>query len=130
MNKTLDLFLAFGFLAGMSLARTVATPSFSQPTGTYLNSVFVTIQSTTPEVTICYSLTGVNPTAAVAGTCDPGFYSSTRAFAAITVSGITLKAIGTKVGLANSAVASATYTITTQAAMCWLSVKWRRDVLR
>jgi Chitobiase/beta-hexosaminidase C-terminal domain len=116
MNKTLDLFLIFGLLAGVSLAQTVATPTFSQPTGSYINSVFVTIRSTTPGVTICYSLTGGNPTAVVAGRCDSGFYSSTGAFAAITVSGTTLKAIGTKVGLVNSAVASATYTITTQAA--------------
>lgn len=122
MNKTVDLFLILGLLAGISLAQTVATPSFSQPTGTYINSVFVTMQSTTPGVAICYSLTSVNPTAAVAGRCDPGFYSSTRAFAAITVSGTTLKAIGTKVGLLNSAVASATYTITTQAATNPLSV--------
>jgi hypothetical protein len=109
MKRSLLIFVA---LLGSAFATQMATPTFSQPAGTYINSVFITIQSTTSGFRICYSLNGVTPTAAVAGTCDSGFYSSTWAFAAISASGTQLCAIATEAAFTNSAVFCATYTIT------------------
>lgn len=112
--------ILFGLATSLALlcpafAAQMATPTFSQPAGTYINSVFITIQSTTSGYRICYSVNGTTPTAATAGTCDAGFYSSTGAFMQITVSGTQLCAIATEAGFTNSAVACATYTLTPQA---------------
>jgi hypothetical protein len=100
-------------LTSAAFATTVATPTFLRGTGSYINAVFDAVQSNpNASVVYCYSLNGVTPTATVAGTCDATFYSSTGAYFQVTVSGTVAKAIGTAVGKTNSAVASATYTIT------------------
>ncbi len=78
-----------------------ATPTFSALAGTYANSVNVTINDTTPGVTIHYTTDGTTPTAA----------SATYSAALAITSSETLKAIAIKNGLTTSAVASAAYTI-------------------
>lgn len=106
-------FLSVLILSGAAFAQ-LATPTFTSGTGTYTNALVEVIQQSTSGVTYCASLNGTSPTAAVAGTCDSGFYTSINGNIAISASA-TLKVIVTKAGSTNSAVASATYTISTQA---------------
>jgi hypothetical protein len=80
---------------------TVATPTFSPGAGTYTSPQTVTISDGTSGSTIYYTTNGTTPTT------SSSVYSS-----AITVSVTeTLKALATKTGYTNSAVASAVYTI-------------------
>lgn len=79
----------------------VATPMFSPVAGTYTEAQNVTITCATAEATIYYTTNGDEPTT-----------SSTEYTAAIPVNeSMTIKAIAVKAGMANSAVASAAYTI-------------------
>lgn len=82
----------------------VATPTFSPPGGAYASAQTVTISTTTSGATIRYTVDGSTPTASSPVYSGPISVSSNR----------TVSAIGIKSGLANSAVASATYTIGTQ----------------
>src|SRR5205807_1931414 len=78
----------------------VAPPTFSPPAGTYGAPVSVTL-SDAPSATIYYTTDGSTPTTA-----------STRYTGAITVAqSMTIKAMAAASGMANSSVASATYTI-------------------
>jgi len=78
-----------------------ATPVFSPTGGTYTSAKSVSITDTTPGAAIYYTTDGTTPTT------SSNLYSS-----AITVSTPqTIKAIAMAPGLANSAVATATYTI-------------------
>jgi beta-lactam-binding protein with PASTA domain/N-acetylneuraminic acid mutarotase len=78
-----------------------ATPTFSLPSGTYSNAQIVTISDATAGATIYYTTDGTTPTT-----------SSTIYNGAINVSATeTIQAIAVAAGDANSAVASATYTI-------------------
>ncbi|SDX37958.1 chitobiase/beta-hexosaminidase C-terminal domain-containing protein [Paenibacillus sp. CF384] len=87
-----------GYVAPVS---TVATPTFSPAAGTYTSAQSVTISSSTSGADIRYTTDGSTPTA-----------SSTLYTGAVNVSSSqTLKAIGIKSGMTNSAVASAAYTI-------------------
>ena len=80
----------------------VATPTFSPAAGSYTGTQSVTISCATDGATIHYTTDGTDPTT-----------SSETYTTAITVSETaTIKAIAVKNGMANSAVASATYTIT------------------
>ena len=80
----------------------VATPTFSPPSGTY-GSVVAEIVCATPGAAIHYTTDGTTPTT-----------GSTLYSAAITVSvTTTIKAIAAATGYANSAVATAVYTIGT-----------------
>jgi uncharacterized repeat protein (TIGR03803 family) len=80
---------------------TAATPVFSPAGGTYTSPQTVTISDLTSGATIYYTTNGTTPTT-----------SSAKYTAAITVSATeTLEAIAVASGDANSAVASATYTI-------------------
>lgn len=80
---------------------TAATPTFSLASGTYTGSQSVTVSDTTPGATIYYTTNGTAPT-----------MSSTTYKGAIMVSASeTIEAIAAANGYANSAVASATYTI-------------------
>ncbi|WP_027346937.1 chitobiase/beta-hexosaminidase C-terminal domain-containing protein [Hamadaea tsunoensis] len=80
---------------------TVATPTFNPPGGSYSSTQSVTLSTTTAGASIRYTLDGSTPTA-----------SSTLYTGAISVAATTtIKAIGIASGLANSAVATAVYTI-------------------
>ncbi|MHB8770772.1 MAG: chitobiase/beta-hexosaminidase C-terminal domain-containing protein [Syntrophales bacterium] len=87
----------------------VATPTFTPPAGVYGSDQSVSIQCTTVGATIRYTTDGSTPTAA-----------STLYTAPIPVTGngttVTIRAVALKAGMPDSAVASATYTITTGAA--------------
>lgn len=94
-----------------SASGSVASPTFSPVGGTYTSSQMVTISTATSGATICYRTDGTDPTAPTAGTCGAG---STTYTGAVNVSmNTTIKALGTKSGMTNSSVASATYTIDT-----------------
>ncbi|MCS6983955.1 MAG: chitobiase/beta-hexosaminidase C-terminal domain-containing protein, partial [Leptospiraceae bacterium] len=92
---------------------TVENPTFSPPGGVYGSAQNVTITSATPGATICYRTDGTDPTAPTPGTCGTG---STTYTGPVNVSSTTtIKALGTKAGMTNSSVVSATYTIDTTA---------------
>ena len=81
---------------------TVSTPTFSPAAGTYTSAQSVSISDATSGATIYYTTNGTTPTT-----------SSTQYTGPITVSATeTLEAIAVATGDTNSAVASATYTIT------------------
>jgi hypothetical protein len=85
---------------------TVSTPTMSPAAGTYISAQLVTISDWTAGSTIYYTTNGTTPTT-----------SSTLYSSPITVSVTqTLQAIAVSSGFANSAVASAVYTITPPAA--------------
>jgi len=81
---------------------TLATPTFSPAAGTYASAQSVTISDSNPSATIYYTTNGTVPTT-----------SSTVYSGPITVSSSeTIEAIATATGSSESAVGSATYTIT------------------
>lgn len=87
-----------------------AIPVFNAGTGSYANDQSISITDATSGATICYTTDGSTPAASTPGTCSTG---STYASAVpITATGTVLKAIGTKSGLTNSSVQTATYTLT------------------
>jgi hypothetical protein len=89
--------------ATYTIAPVLPTPTFSVAAGTYSTSQSVTISDATAGTTIYYTTNGTTPTT------SSSVYSS-----AITVSATeTLEAIAVKTGYTNSAVATATYTIST-----------------
>ena len=89
---------------------TVDTPVFTDATGTYNNDLSETITVASPASSvICYTTDGSTPTADTPGTCTNG--TTYSGAINITVTGTTLKAIGTKAGYINSAVKSETYTL-------------------
>lgn len=82
---------------------TVAAPTFSPAGGTYSSSQSVAISCATAGATIRYTTDGSTPTAA-----SPVY----SAPISVTSGVVTVKAVASKSGMADSAVASATYTIT------------------
>ena len=87
--------------SGTPVKETVATPAFSVASGAVNSGTSVTITCSTEGAKIYYTKDGTAPTA-----------SSTEYKAAISVTAaVTLKAIAVKSGMNNSAVASASYTI-------------------
>lgn len=93
---------------GSTALPVVATPTFSPVAGTYSSTQTVTISTSTGGATICYTTDGSTPTADGAGTCLHGTtYSSPVSVA----SSLTLKAVGSLSGDADSSVASAAYVI-------------------
>ena len=79
----------------------VATPAFSPAGGTYTSARSVSISDATPGATIYYTTDGSTPTTASPVYGGPITVTQTT----------TVKAMAAAVGMANSAVASATYTI-------------------
>lgn len=92
---------------------TVATPTYNYGTGTYKNpGVTVTISDATESSTICYTVDGETPGAATPGTCDSDGHTVTYTVPVlISSTATTMKAIGTKAAMTNSAEASGTYTL-------------------
>lgn len=88
---------------------TVAAPVFNNGTGTYNNTLSVSISDTTFGATICYTTDGTTPTATTPGTCTNGTVFSNPV--TISRNGTVLQAIGTLSGYINSAVTGATYTL-------------------
>lgn len=83
-----------------------ATPTFSPGAGTYTSTQNVTISDATNGATIYYTTDGTTPTAASTKYTGPLTVATTQ----------TVNAIATAAGFSNSAIATATYTIQTQAA--------------
>ena len=83
-----------------------ATPTFSPAAGSYATAQSVTISDTTPGAIIYYTTNGTTPTAA----------SNVYSRPISVMSSETIEAIATATGYATSGVATATYTITAQAA--------------
>jgi hypothetical protein len=95
--------LANSAVASAAYTLAAATPTFSPAAGVVAAGSTVTISTTTVGATIYYTTDG----------SDPGT-SSMLYSAPIAITGaLTIKAIATAAGLANSAVASAAYTLTT-----------------
>ena len=80
---------------------TVATPTFTPEAGTYTEEQNVSITCATEGADIFYTTDGTEPTASSTPYTGPFIVSETT----------TVKAIATKTGYNNSAIASATYTI-------------------
>lgn len=85
---------------GPAPQQTVATPTFSPAGGTYTETQNVSISCATSGASIYYTTDGSTPT------ISSSVYSSPIAVSTTT----TIKAMGVKSGMTNSAVASATYT--------------------
>lgn len=90
----------FSFTVG---GGTVATPTFMPGPGTYNSTQTVSISTATAGATIKFTVDGSTPTAASPTYTGPISVPATR----------TLKALATKTGMANSAVATGAYTIVT-----------------
>ncbi|MEV6924068.1 chitobiase/beta-hexosaminidase C-terminal domain-containing protein [Dactylosporangium sp. NPDC051485] len=87
----------------ISAAGTVATPTFNPPGGTYATPQSVSLATATAGASIRFTLDGSTPTAASTLYTGPLTISATT----------TVRAIGVLAGQTDSAVASATYTIST-----------------
>jgi hypothetical protein len=93
----------------ITIPAAVATPTFSPVAGAFASAQTVTLASTTAGAAIYYTTDGSTPTTA-----------STLYTAPVTINGgasgvlvtTTVKAIATKTGMTNSAIASAVYAIT------------------
>jgi hypothetical protein len=84
-----------------TIAAPVATPTFSPAAGTYTSAQNVTISDATAGATIYYTTNGTTPTTASTVFTAPITVNSTE----------TIEAIAAASGFANSAVASAVYTL-------------------
>jgi len=100
------------FLLSTGTAATTATPSFIPPAGTYSSAQMVTISDATAGATIFFTTDGSTPTTASTMFTAPIPINSTE----------TIKAMAAAPGLANSAVATAVYTIAPPAATPTFSV--------
>jgi hypothetical protein len=89
----------------------VSSPTFWPSPGTYSSAQVVTVASSTSGAVLCYTINGTTPTATTPGTCSNGMPLINGGTVTIP-SGLTLKAIGTKSGVTNSAATSGAYSIT------------------
>ncbi|MGF1637001.1 MAG: chitobiase/beta-hexosaminidase C-terminal domain-containing protein [Cyclobacteriaceae bacterium] len=89
--------------AAYTINLAVATPTFSPSGGTFATAQSVSLSTTTPDAQIRYTVNGTTPTASSTLYTGPISVTSTQ----------TIKAIALKSGFSNSAVATATYTIST-----------------
>ncbi len=91
----------------VTVSNPAATPAFNPPAGVYSGTQMVSITTTTPNATIRYTTDGSNPTET-----SGIVYSGPITISATTV----LNAIAYANGVADSSIALATYTITSNAA--------------
>lgn len=101
-------FTVFGLLNGQPQT---ATPVFNPPSESFTGSVSVAISDTTPGAVIHYTTNGSTPTTASSVYSGPITVTSTE----------TIKAVASAAGALQSPVASATYTLPSQAATPVLS---------
>lgn len=94
---------------GTSAPASVGTPTFSPVAGTYGSTQTVSLSTTTSGATICYTTDGTIPTES--GNVCLGGTTQTYTTGLTVSSNQTIKALGTKSGLTDSSVASATYVI-------------------
>lgn len=99
-----------------SATSVVAVPTDSPGTGSYSGSQAATLHCSTSGCVICTTIDGSAPAAATAGTCSNGStHVDGDVLTAFTIN-TTLKLLGTKVGLTNSAISGggsgSVYTIT------------------
>jgi len=87
--------------ATYTILQPVAVPTFSPASGTFVNSVTVTIGDATPGATIHYTTDGSTPTSSSATYSAPIVVTATT----------TMRAIGVMTGMADSNVATSVYTI-------------------
>jgi hypothetical protein len=85
-------------------AAQVASPTFSPDGGTFGTSVSESISDSTSGATICYTTDGSTPAATTPGTCSTG--STYSSGFSIATTATTVKALGTKATMSNSAVAT------------------------
>jgi hypothetical protein len=116
--------IPFPGIAVSSAAPAVDTPTDSPGQGTYSSAQTVTLGDTTGSATICYTTDGSTPAAATPGTCSTGTTYSTGFNVAATT---TVKAIGTKAGMTNSAVMSSVYTISSSPGIHYLTSTAERN---
>jgi len=100
------VFVGFQAVIGSVQAQTVATPVFSQTSGQAEVQFYVTVTDSTSGATIYYTLDGTTPTTSSATVASGGTILISQSE--------TLQAYATASGYTQSAVASATYTITGQ----------------
>lgn len=98
-----------------------ATPMFSEPTGTYVGSVLFSINCATPGSSLYYTSDGSTPTYPITGTTQEYTVEINDATVGTTV----YKAIAVAPGFTQSAVGSATYTVTAAAGQSYpLLARW------
>jgi len=90
---------------------TVNTPTFSPPAGTYGTSQLVTVSTTSPAATICFTTDGSIPVCALPG-CATGTANGSSFTHTVSVNE-TLNAVACEVGFTDSANNGATYIIDT-----------------
>ena len=112
--------LSFDASTCYSSTPTVIAPSITPSSGAYTSPQTITITDATSGATVCYTVDGSTPTANGAGTCTHGTTYSTGFSQSIPV---TVKAIGSKSGMADSSVSTNTYTLSAGAATInWTNV--------
>lgn len=87
----------------------VAAPTFNPAAGGVTIGTVVTISTATSGATVYYTTNGTTPT-----TSSPSGTAGSSSAQVTVNAGMTIKALAVKTGYTNSAVASATYTITTK----------------
>jgi hypothetical protein len=90
---------------------TVALPTTSLASGSYVGSQSVALSSGTSGAKICYRLDGGMPTAGTPGTCDAPATSLTNGSSVSITTSEALTFIGTQSGFINSAVVTVNYSI-------------------
>lgn len=98
---------ANGFTTALAAALTINT--FTPASGTYNTAQAAAATTVETGASICYTTTGVDPTAATPGTCDTSVVNEGQTIPIST--SLTLKILATKAGHTNSTVASRTYSI-------------------
>lgn len=98
---------ANGFTTALAPALTINT--FTPASGTYNTAQAAAATTVETGASICYTTTGVDPTATTPGTCDTTFVNEGQTIPVGT--SMTLKILATKAGHNNSTVASRTYSI-------------------